>query len=91
MSIYVGQGYLTITLDTGISLAGAASPRIYYKKPDGTEGYWEGTISGENISKQLDNDDLDQAGIWQFQAYCTIGGLTAWGEVVRERVQNTLE
>lgn len=90
MSVFVNQGYLTISLDTGISLASASSPRIYYTKPDGTDGYWSGSISGTAIQKTLDNDDLDQPGIWAFQAYCTIGGLAAWGEIVKERVQNNI-
>lgn len=89
-NVYVGQGYLTLSLDTSIDLSGAANPRVYYTKPDGTKGYWSASISGQNIEYTFTNADLDQEGTWYVQAYCTIGGLVAWGGTTKITVRPNL-
>ena len=87
MSIFTNQGYLSITLETGITITGATVMKILYTKPDKTTGFFSASASGTTaLTYQFDNTDLDQAGKWRFQSFVTIGGLDAWGEVVIERI-----
>jgi hypothetical protein len=72
--IFVGQSALIIKLYTGTDISGALDRRVYYRKPDGTEGYWQaevedatdGVIAYEVAS---DGSDLDQAGTWVMWAW----------------------
>lgn len=91
MSIFTNQGYLSITLDTGITITGATVKRILYTKPDGTSGYFTASASGTTaLTYQFGNDDLDIAGRWRFQTFVTIGGLDAWGEIYTHRVSTPI-
>jgi hypothetical protein len=80
-NIYKGQGNITISLDTGISLAGASSPVILYQKPTGAKGQWVGAISGTLITYNVGATDIDQAGSWFLQAQVTIAGSISLGQV----------
>lgn len=81
--VFNEQGYLQIKLDTGITLSGAANPRILYTKPNGVTGFWAGSVTETTkIVYQLSNASIDIYGLWKFQAFCTIGGLNAFGDVV---------
>jgi len=42
--VYTGQVF-KLLLDTNVELADGTEPRIYYIKPDLTEGYWAGIVS----------------------------------------------
>ena len=82
MSLFITQGYLVLPLDTGLDLSGAANPKILYTTPGGRKGEWVGTIVGENIEYQLANNSIVVLGTWRFQAFCTIGGLNAFGDII---------
>lgn len=79
--VFNGQSLLELQLDTKYALSTATNPKVLYKKPDGTEGSWIGTIVGTIIKYQLGNNDIDMAGIWQFQAYFEISGRKAFGTI----------
>ena len=87
---FKGQGLLTISLDTGITLTSATNPKILYIKPDGTKGSWSATINGMKVEKDLANTDIDQAGTWQFQSYIEIGGEKGFGEIESIEFNNPL-
>jgi hypothetical protein len=80
MSYYVGDSYSSFSLDTGISLTGASVTKILYKKPSGLKGSWNATATGTVLSYQLQNGDIDEAGLWSIQAYVEIGGKKAYGK-----------
>lgn len=81
--VFNEQGYLQIKLDTGINLSGAANLRILYESPNGTTGYWSGSVTETTkIVYQLSNSTITSYGLWKLQAYCTVGGLAAYGDVV---------
>ncbi|TVM01916.1 MAG: hypothetical protein CV087_10225 [Candidatus Brocadia sp. WS118] len=63
--LIVGDTFL-MKLDPETSLSGATSPKVNYKKPDGTIGSWTGTISNDQIQYQLENGDIDIPGDWTF-------------------------
>jgi hypothetical protein len=77
--IFVSQGNITITLDTNVDLSTATSPLIMYRKPDGTKGVWSATITGQNLSYNLTDSDIDVAGRWAFQAFVLIAGESVFG------------
>lgn len=63
--LIVGDTFL-MKLDPETSLSGATSPKVNYKKPDGTIGSWTGTISNDQIQYQLENGDINTPGDWTF-------------------------
>lgn len=88
--IYINQSSLKLTLQTGVTLTGASSLRIGYKKPDLVEtiGYWDATISGtQDLFYEFTSMELDIAGLWAFWAYVIFAdGRNAPGEAVFVRV-----
>ena len=87
--IYKGQGYLDIRLYTGIDISSGTSPQVIYEKPDGTTGYWSGTITDTYyVTTTLTDSSLDQAGNWKLQAKVTMGTVTAYGETINLRIHD---
>jgi hypothetical protein len=94
MSIFKNQGYLTITLDTGLDLSalGAANLKILVKKPDGTKtSYTASIVSVTKLQYTVSNTDLSAEGLWEFQAYCEIATKKAYGDIFRYSVSSNLE
>ncbi len=88
MSIFIDQGYATITLDTGIDISAASVKRILYKDPRGTTGYFEATVvSTTKLQYQATNTSFAYSGEWRFQAYVELGGLKAYGDIVYETIK----
>lgn len=93
MSVFQNQGLLAIKLDTGTNVTSASVKRILYKKPDGTSGYWTAS-SVENDTILVYNfidTDLDQTGVWTFQAFVTISGRNGYGEYVQKEIKPKLQ
>lgn len=75
MKHYIGEIGTDIILETGQTITTADVLQIKYQKPDGTTGAWTGTISGTTkVKYTLSNGDIDQAGVWTFQAYVEVSG-----------------
>lgn len=87
--IYTSQSF-ELRLLTGVDLSAATNPKILYTKPNKAEGEWTGTIDGQDITYETTNADLDQKGVWKFQAYCQIGGLNKYGKIVRITVDESI-
>ena len=80
-SVYKNQSYLTIYLDTNVTLTTATTKEILYQKPDGTTGEWTGTIyDTTQIKYDVQDGDIDQAGEWKFQSYFVLDGKKGYGE-----------
>lgn len=90
MAVFKNQGYTLITAETSIDLTSADNKRILYKKPSGTSGYFSANASGTSLTYQCDNADLDENGIWEFQAYAEIGGLKAYGAIFKEEIKKPI-
>ena len=90
MSIFNTQSLLTITLDCGTSVVGATTARVLYQKPDGTTGYWNATPSTNYLIYSILDGDIDQSGVWRFQAYAVLTGKIAYGEIVYKDIQKPL-
>ena len=82
--IYKGQSSLKITVKTYIDLTGAEECLIKYRKPDGMEGSFVGTISDEQegiFNYEIKPGEIDLSGWWRFWAFVTFtGGRTAPGK-----------
>lgn len=86
--IFKTQSLLTLKLDTGTNVTSATVKQILFKKPDGTTGQWNATLEGTTVlTYAVGNNDLDQDGYWEFQAYVEIGSLKGFGLIVREQVR----
>lgn len=65
--VFNGQT-ITLSLDTDVDLTGYSGV-ILYKKPNSVEGEWEGTISGDTVSYDIQPGDTEPyPGIWYVQA-----------------------
>ena len=73
-SIYLGDYGIELVLDTNTDLSEASNTRIYYRKPDGTEGYWAADVSGENLVYTLQSADIAQIGVWRLHSYAELNG-----------------
>ena len=91
-NVYKNQDYLTIYLDTNVTLTGASSLKILYKKPDGTQGEWDGEIdSTTKIKYAVESGDIDQAGEWGFQSYFVLNGEIGYGDIVYQKFNVNLD
>lgn len=89
--IFKNQGFFILTLDTGIDLTSATVTEIKYRKSNGERGeFTASVVDTTKLTYQFSNDDLDVAGLWQFQAYVEIGGLHAFGEIVTQDIKKPL-
>ena len=90
--VFKYQGFLDIILDTEMDLTTGTDPKIKYRKPDGTNGEWSGTVvETTKIKKTLANADIDQNGKWSFQPFIDFAGRHAFGDVVHQIFTNTLK
>lgn len=82
---FTGQE-LPIKLNPGIGVLGGTitNTKILYWKPDGTHGFFNGVIDGENISYTASTSDIVQVGTWRFQAQYDNSGNTQYGEYIYE-------
>ena len=88
--IYKNQSNCRITLTAGVSIFGAITTSIKYRKPNGTEGSFDATVSDETtgvIYYDFTDDELDASGVWTFWSYVVFAdGRDAPGEPVRIKV-----
>lgn len=95
MSVFNHQSLLTIQLETGYDLSAVgALLKIYFRKPDGTVGSWNATATGTGNTKMKYDvavDDIDQYGIWKFQASYELAGREARGEIAQQNFLSRLE
>lgn len=79
--VFKGQDLLTISLETSNdSTTDADSAKIYYQKPSGSKGVWSATIDGTKVNYNVQTGDIDESGVWQFQAVIVIGGKESPGK-----------
>lgn len=86
--VFKGQT-ITLSLDTDVDITGFDG-FIIYKKPNGIEGQWEGTITDDIVSYDIDADDIDVAGVWYVQAKATLGTEAKYGKVQVVEFRNHL-
>jgi len=76
-----------ITVNVTSDITGGTVFKIYYRKPDGTTGFWTAGKETNNTSISYTTTlatDLDQVGIWILQSWVEVGGWKGYGEVTEE-------
>lgn len=78
---YRGAIGLKIVMATTVDVSGATLVRLKYKKPSGAAGYWGGMVeTPTSVSYTTVSEyDLDEAGVWEIQAYVEKGGYKLHG------------
>lgn len=73
---------LVLTLETNVTISDASTFRIYYKKPNKSQGYWTGSISGTTaVTYTIPAGTLNKAGPWVVKAWVQYaGGATYQGD-----------
>lgn len=84
-NFFIHQGNITITNNTGVSLAGATVTQIIFRRPDGTTGTWNATPSGNTLTYAIQTGDTAVKGNWRLQAYIVNGGQKGYGTEVTQR------
>lgn len=83
MPVYNILEAIEIILDSKIDLAQGITPRIRYKKPNGTIGYFAATIKeGNKVYYKTSALDIPDINNWEFRASIMIGGTEKLGEPV---------
>lgn len=91
MDIYTAQGYLTLTLDTGIDLSTATETKIVSKSPSGSVIEFNASVvESTKLRYNFTDSDITEFGNWQFQAKITIDGRTGLGQIVKQLFKNKL-
>jgi hypothetical protein len=76
------QSLLTIRLNTDLDLAGASVTKILVLRPDRSKVEWLASADGRSLMYDVAPGDIDQTGLWQFQAYVEFGGRKGFGKIV---------
>jgi hypothetical protein len=90
MSVFKTQSLITLRLATGIDLSSATTTRILYKKPLGTKGYFSASVDGQTLEYEIQDSDIDQAGIWEFQSYIEVGGRKGFGDIAKQHFEDNI-
>lgn len=91
--VFKNQKLLTIKLDCMTSLTNATGFKILYKKPSGATGAWDASQDGTSTRIMVTCEDgkIDQAGIWQFQAYYTENTVPVYGDIVGQEFKEPIK
>ncbi len=92
--IRVGDIGAVVSVDLAgmVDLSTATATSIKYRKPDGTEGTWTGTVNGENVEYTTTAaSDVDQYGVWYLQATFVLPALEGSSKVMAIRVERVLD
>jgi hypothetical protein len=90
MSVFIGQDWGSLVLETNIDVSSTDVQEILYWKPSGATGVWDSVSDGvtvENLTdlkRDLVDGDIDEVGLWKFQAHVvvTVGSLDGYGDIV---------
>lgn len=91
--IFKNQELLTIRLDTFDTDIGSATELIIkYKKPSGKTGEWSAQREGSTtrIYYEVSKTDIDEAGIWKFQAWLKITDRMIPGDIAEYEIHEPL-
>jgi len=89
----VGDVGTLISVDVGTDVSTNTSKKIRYQKPSGFIGEWNALLSGTQLLQYVTvADDIDEEGLWTFQAYVVLPSGEWYGELAtqnRSQLQNT--
>lgn len=89
--IYADTNNKKLILEVGADISTASVLRIYYRKPDGSSGYWTASQESTNsISYLLQSADLTVTGVWKVQPYIVMDDEIIRGDIERFEVKENL-
>jgi hypothetical protein len=92
MHTYMNSNSYVIVLNVDQDVADSTVRRIVYKKPSGATGYWPAMLRGLlEIYYLIQENDLDEAGKWELQAYVETPGWSLYGEKAYLDVEANIE
>lgn len=90
-NIYQDQTNIIVFMETGMDLSAASVTKILYKKPNGSKGAFNCSVSGSKLIYNAVAGDFNESGVWRLQACVTINGLDSYGAIVDQKVIPTLK
>jgi hypothetical protein len=92
MAVFIGDFGTRIKIvgQDEMDLSGAVSSQIKFVKPSGASGAWPGTIVNNAVTYFTNNDDLDEAGTWQIQAFVDLGSWSGHSTVQTMKVKEPI-
>jgi len=93
MAQFINQEFRSIVIritNSSVDLSLATETKILYVKPNGEEGEWEATKSGNDFIFNANEGEIDIAGVWKFQAYGKVNDLSFYSDIVEQMFENPL-
>jgi len=89
--LFKGQTLFSLNAETDYASLGSADvTRIIYEKPSGAKGHFDASVSGTKLVYNVSLGDIDEVGVWIFQAYIEIGGNPSFGGIYKRKFDKTL-
>jgi hypothetical protein len=90
--VFKNQKLLIIKVDCLTDLSTGANFKIMYRKPSGQVGSWTATKDGATTKIMVSCDDgkIDQAGVWEFQAYFEEDEAPIFGDLVTQEFKEPI-
>lgn len=95
--VYMNSKGVTVKYTTDIDLSDAIELRIYYAKPEDTDGnvtggYWEAEVSGTSSMEYTTvTGDIDAYGLWRFQGWAKLSASEElYGDIVSFTIYQTI-
>jgi hypothetical protein len=79
-SMQIGEYGIPIVFEQDMDIS-SATVYILYTKPGGTEGQWSATKDGTDFYYLLQEDDIDEIGVWVLWALAVWSNKRLWARV----------
>ena len=89
--MHVGDFGFELILDTTLELEDVTHAEILYRKPSGETGAWSAYAEGTHVVHVVGDGELDEAGVWVFQAHVVGIGYELFGDKVSVLVKERIE
>ena len=87
----IGDIGTLISIDVGEDVSAATAAEIRYRKPSGASGSWPATVTGQTVRRVTASDDINEKGLWHFQAFVNLGSWVGSSSIVEKSVGGLIE
>jgi hypothetical protein len=81
---------IKISPSDGLDISSAISSSVRYQKPSGNTGTWTGSVVDNTIQYTTIDGDIDEAGMWYFQAFVELPSWQGSSDIVSTEVDVVL-
>lgn len=82
---------LRVEISGAPDLVNAIGASIRYRKPSGDTGEWPGTVGEDYVEHIVEEEELDEPGVWYLQAKLDFGNWNIGSKTTSIRVQESIE